>query len=266
MSVLAVLSILGLIASCSEQPTQLVQLTDYFPLSKGNWWIYNYYETDIYSTKIPGTEKLDSIYVEEETDLNGRHGFILIDYRDGQVADTLFISKDSISLYMLFDDSFIDIPGFGHQWFRIADFTKNNNIEWHVYDSLDNNYQFLFEDTTVSSNYHNTINAQFDGTGKYTTETGTIDTKEFFLKYDTRLYFNFRFPENPGPEPVEVDRLRLKYLHFSFCNNIGLVEYISDPYTVRISTNPNVGHSKTESHKGWVRELIRYKLINTGIN
>jgi hypothetical protein len=256
-----ILWIAGILISCSEQPSQPSKITDYFPLVVGSYWIYNYYETDANSVKIPGSEKLDSVSVVKELDINGRNGYMFVDYIESMPLNTFYYSKDGNYLYMLFDENDVDIPGFGQQWFRVADFARDNNVEWHVYDSLDTGYPYTFGDTVVNSNYHNTLNAKFEGKGNYQSDSGTIETKEYSMKYDTKLYFNYKFRDYPGTDTVEVDRLRLKYLRFSFCNNIGLVNFKSDPFTIRITTSPNIGYFKTESHNGWVRELLRYRLV-----
>ena len=65
--VLLCLAGLALLTACNEEPDPVIQqIPDYFPLSVGNYWIYDHYEVmETGEERI--LERSDSIYIEKDT-------------------------------------------------------------------------------------------------------------------------------------------------------------------------------------------------------
>ena len=254
-------SLLLVLTSCDDNTNPTPAETDYFPLTIGSYRIFNTYEINSNHQKISGTEKRDSVVVEKNFALEGRTAFLLAFYRDNEIFDTLYISMEPQKVYMLFDENDIDVPNFKSQWFLIADFSKSSNTDWHLYDSILIDYPFIFEDSTISTTYHHTINGRFENPDNFQINNKTYKSKIFQIKYDTRLYFIYKFPDNISTKEVEVNRIRQKNIHFTFAENLGLVKIKYDPYVKSTRTEPTTSYSKTESYNGKQSDLIDYRII-----
>lgn len=255
------ISFIIVLTSCDDSANPNPAETDYFPMRIGNYWIFNTYEINSNHQKINGTEKRDSIVVEQKFALEGRTAFLLAVYRNEQIFDSLYFSIEPQKAYMLFDENDIDVPNFKSQWFLIADFSKTGNTEWHLYDSILTYYSYKFEDSIINTTYHHTINGRFEYEENFPYNNISMKSKVFQIKYDTRLYFIYKFPDDISTTEVEVNRLRQKNIHFSFAENIGLVRMKYDPNVISIRTNPFTNYSKTESYNGKQSDLIDYRII-----
>ena len=261
-----IISLLMVLTSCEDNTSPKPAETDYYPLTIGNYWIFNTYDLNSNHQKISGTEKRDSIVVEENHEIEGRTAFLLYVYRNNQIYDTIYIARENQNIYMLFDENDIDVPNFKKQWCIIADFSKTINTEWHLYDSILTNYSYNFEGSTINTTYHHTINGKLENIENFQIKDTSYKSKIFQIKYDTRLYFIYKFPDDISTTEVEVYRLRQKYFHFTFAENIGLVRIKYDPYVVSTRTDPGTSYSKTESHNGWQSDLIDYSIITLKTN
>ena len=256
-----IISLLLVLTSCEDNTNPNPVESDYFPLTLGNYWVFNSYELYNNNRKISGTEKRDSVVVEKKLTLEGKTASLLSVYRDEQIYDSIYISKETSKVYMLFDENDIDVPNFKSQWFLIADFSKTSNTEWHLYDSILTNYSYNFEDSTINTTYHHTINGRFEYEENFPYNNVSIKSKVFQIKYDTRLYFLYKFPDNISTDEVEVNRLRQNNYHFTFAENIGLARIKYDPYVISTRTIPFTIYSKTESYKGLHSDLTGYRII-----
>ncbi|MBI5326112.1 MAG: hypothetical protein HZB41_12710 [Ignavibacteriae bacterium] len=252
--------VLGL-KSCDSNTINNQNTENYFPINIGNYWIYNTYSLDSYKNKINGTEKRDSIIAERKLELEGKQAFQLTVYRDSFRYDTLFFSIESTKVFMLFDSIDINLPDFGKRWFLIADFSKTSDIEWHIYDNIISNYQYNFLDSILLTTNHNTINGKLESGDFFQYNNKSYKSKLFQSRYDKRLYFNFKFPDNISTNEVEVNIVTQQNFHFTFAENIGLVGIKYDPYSTTTRTNPITSYNTAITFEGKQSDLIKFLIV-----
>jgi hypothetical protein len=267
---------LGLNA-CSDKATNNIktQEGDYLPISKGNYWVYDTWELDIFNQEIPNTKTEDSLIVSE-TGINlyaqdNTNQAIILKFRNGQLIDTIKLKMNNDFVYCngFFIDSLVrDNPGD----YKLLD--KDLPYTWNVkIDSLKFNMAFsgfsmpcklnaIFNsyaeddeqlnidglikelkvyDYTKSCKY--ALDYSFDTSKIVQIVTwDTINGIPTEHKKDTMLFFK---------DTCNINIFLPKHLNIGFIDGIGFGRIIEKPYMVSSTKN---------------REIERIKLINYGVN
>ncbi|TAL68830.1 MAG: hypothetical protein EPN82_09175 [Bacteroidetes bacterium] len=249
------------LTNCDDNTSPPQDTINYYPLNNGNYWVYDSYDLDINNKKIIGTERRDSIIVNDIIEYEGKSAYQLQVFRNNILFDTLYFSQESSKVYMIFDENEIDVPGFNKKWFLIADFSKINDTEWHIYDTILENYPFNFRDSTLFTTYHQTLNGKLESTENYQLNNKSYKSMLFQVRYDKRLYFMYKFPDDVSVKELEVNRITKRLLHFTFAENLGLVQIKYDPYETSFSTNPSTSFTLSAEFNGRQSDLIYYRII-----
>lgn len=243
------------INSCGDtvQSNISTESEKYFPISIGNYWVYQYYEYNIDGQQI-GNTQLDSILVTEKINHSGKTAYKLDVYRNSIYLESMYIYKDESSAYREYDFRIDSLPqGLNRKiWQEFADFNIAPGSLWHIYD------------TTIT-------NSSFEWVGKIYTGTKKITINSNYVDYSIRAYFglsryNLEFKTtydqlNDLKNIVGKDTTTLGYAHkrierINFIENIGIYEWMLMPssYSVLINYNSYI----PQYANGWHRQLIRY--------
>lgn len=235
---------------------------DYFPLKTGNYWIFNSYATDLYNSKIQDSAKTDSIVVEKTGQYLSKNAYFLVRYSSDKNIDTIIVSKDNNSVFQVFNEHNMNIPGMKDTWLKIADF--NTEESYHVYDVSILPYQYNYHHNnkadTVNSEYDITLNAILSSSETMNINNSKISALQYSIKWDSKLTFNYIF--DGDKDSVQVLRTYLTYNRWWFSENIGIVKFQLDypkknwgtmPYTSKFSVS-------NEQMNGKVSELIRFHI------
>ncbi len=95
------------VAGCSKDegptqpPPQPPQPGNYMPLAVGNWWVYSRVELDTNGNVRPGTERRDSVVVEDTLERKGRTWYLLQHYDEwGNRWILSFVAVEGNKLYL----------------------------------------------------------------------------------------------------------------------------------------------------------------------
>jgi hypothetical protein len=184
-SIWALLSVLALLSACKKDDTP-VAFDNYGNLEPGNYWIYDYYFSDMHD---PYSNITDSTYVEKDTLINGNTYFkvVKIVFSDQAYIDhkPLFLRD---SLHYIVD------------WQGTIQFSSENFT-----DTLATWYQLL-EPGTIDTIAFVTARMADDGFSM-TTPAGTFNTKNYrqtyhmwpkFQDFSPERYMNRRYAKDVG--------------------------------------------------------------------
>ena len=241
------------LASCSEDTTEPTDEKDYFPLSKGNYWIYNVYELDANSNPIDliGT---DSIIVSAITEINDKNGYELLVFRNKVIFDTLYYYTKDNSIYQYLDESTDSIPGLS-EWFEII---NTGGDTWFIHQEESEEYEISFDDSTVTTNAFFVYNGKYHGPQKISIEDKEYQTIHTSYKADTKKEFEYIF----SGDTSKVEIIHARNMDFYVSDAIGIVIQTLRPGNTIIKTSNQSPYypQKTYEHNGLKRELIRYMI------
>jgi hypothetical protein len=182
------------LASCSEvtNPSYIEDIQDYMPLSIGNYWVYDVYDS------LKSESHIDSMVVVSDTTILNKKMFVVHNFRDGAIRDTGYycISGNSIALYGKVLMPLLWTPDsqcFSKQTVKIYSILDNKE-KWMCRDSV---YGII---STLKVNFainliiiairYDSKNAQFnDSTYK------SIDVKFHGIRTYYEYYTNYKFSE-----------------------------------------------------------------------
>lgn len=134
------------IFSCSNNPaspTYNYLASDYYPMTKGSWWKYNYCQTDSLGNKVDNGS-LDSQYVADYITIDGENSMMVISRTLGgnPSTDTNYYFQDHSRIFryanLALNNGLMDSSQ-NYQWIQYLDFTGNKikvfNSDTAIFDS-----------------------------------------------------------------------------------------------------------------------------------
>lgn len=240
MKNITVILIIFLFVACNEAPIDYNVpvnpdlINDYFPLSIGNYWVYDYFEFDEDNEQYPNTIAIDSLVAVDTFDYFGQSGFILQHFRNNELIDSIKIISERDSIYYIIDSVYLkseylnDIPLQvlnirAASWLSINQNDVINDI--FLYDK----YYQASSSTRLFTNYE----------GQFSLNVNQINYKA--KTYNEVLDIqNLIFDAvNENNETVDVEIFRRQEFKRSFADSIGLVLEIMSPKNIIIREKQN---------------------------
>jgi len=217
---------------------------DYFPKTKGNWWVYERFTIDSNNVEQQNTRQEDSLVIEYTPKILGLDAIGLQTYRAKQrIADTSYYSQVGPSLYNYRSPINFPLLQFPRRWIKIADFIGGS---WSVFDTTLNNASGTGLPFTVSgtitSNANRTPNEQITVSGnQYTSQKIVIST-----------IYNITLNQQFIPIPITFNTTSRETIWF--VNKVGIVK--SEVSTAKVSI-PIIGNIGIDGNR---RNLLRYNI------
>ncbi len=279
---------IGLI-SCAEHAANNVVTVDgeYLPISKGNYWVFDTWELDIFNNQIESTKAEDSLFVAE-TGVNlfsqdNTNQAIILKFRNGILIDTIkFKMKDnyvysnggfidSIVINESKDYKFIDkdFPYFWNVSIDTFKFVMNfsglpmNCKQISLFNAYSENEELITIDGTAfqlmmyefRKDSKNILKHYFENSKIITyIKIDTIDgvqvitSKDSVYNYDDSCTVNLFYP---------------KKTYIGFIKDVGIAQIVEKPYTVTSTKDRNIDYVKLVNYgvNGRYSILKRYKII-----
>ncbi len=220
--------------------------------SIGDYWIYETYELDQDSTRVEGSEVLDSVVIEKNTVKDGKGAFLLVRYRNGGIHDSIYIYSAN-SVYKYYDEANSEIPDFESGWLKIVD----PDIEtWLIKSFTNNNYPYEFKDTTIFTESDYVINGYRRDYDTTTLSNEKFIGREYNIKFDNLITFEFDFSGDSTFYSVREANLRTE--RYFTDENIGFYILQKDPSLHIITSDYPDFEPETTYVNGYRSELLRY--------
>lgn len=227
-------------AGCSDDDDNPTNNNDddanYFPLTVGSWWTYDYWEIDQDGNQIEGSNGLDSNVVIREETRNGKLCQV-IETVDSEETEEMYYYQENNKVYALAtmftpsEEDLFGIPAsdlFPDEWVKIADFDASANSEWDVFESSIEDQEVYLEDLgmNVTANLTVTMSAK-----KLASESvefmGMTKTAQIF---EVSFSITGQMSTLLGSIPLDVPIVLKMY----YVDGIGLVRNYMAPTTTSI--------------------------------
>ncbi len=244
----------------------------YLPFSMGSAWVYDDVALDtLTGERIPATLAQETDSITATGMVAGRaDAYTLQTFRAGLSTDTIIMAKTTNTF-----DQYIEIPLVSNfvesqaEWRSIVDFTKDNLTVFS--DSLKNITLIETElqpglAVTVKASGELIINTKKGGTATLTINGASVAAQEYIVETSINGTLsgtvNNLFTLPPGFfNPFKVNNIA----RYWFAENIGIVKYKEEPYSVSASWNANPAFgvpagSQVQKILGRERTLVRYNI------
>ncbi len=235
------------------------------PLEIGNYWIYESYELNKNGNRINESVRIDSILITDRNASYESNPFRLVRFVEGVAKDTLLVTSDDKYLYLLRDSTNLDFKLMEATWFTIANKNVKPEEYWNIHNGLLVNFPYELNDTIFNSTYQYTINGRLEYQDSIQLEGIKRFRKNFFHKFDSRLFFDILEKKYNQDGSYYYDTLKyskyLKYYdYYWFAENVGCLRYKRPPYDEEVITEPSSSLTKIETRNGRESVLIRHNV------
>lgn len=259
------LVVAAILSSCSSaidsEPSCSIE--NDLALQTGNWWVYQAWDTDIQGAKIAGTERIDSVVVENTQRLLGKTAYMLVSHssKDGGSTlqrDTSWLAVESGRAYRLSSDlGVLFCECLENTWVQFANCERDS---WTALDTsvIDRSPSRVInsdgdEEIITSTNQRAYTSTGLKGSlATFSVTTGTVQAREYRL----HNVFDFQLIEPTNVQLLEGTR-RVVYANESkvwVVGTIGIVKAERTAYTRQpASTVEPVS-------PGVVKNLLRYSV------
>jgi hypothetical protein len=217
---------------------------DYFPRTKGNFWIYERFTLDSNNNNQAATRQVDSLVIEYTPKIQGYDAFGLQTYRANQrIADTSYYAQIGPILYQYRSPINFPLLQFPRRWMKIADFVGGS---WSVFDTTLNNASASGLPFTISG----TIQSNAIRTPN---EPVTVNGNQYSAqKVVTSTIYNITLNQQFLPIPITFNTTSRESIWF--VDGIGIVK--SEVTSAKIAI-PILGSLGIDGNR---RNLLRYNV------
>jgi hypothetical protein len=245
---------------------------NYMPFTKGSAWVYDDVALDtLTGERIPASLAQETDSITAVGTVAGRaNAFTLQTFRAGLSTDTTIMAKTTNTF-----DQYIETPLVSNftetqaEWRSIVDFTKDNltvlNTDLANITLIETELQPGLA-VTVKASGKLIINTKKGGTATLTIDGKSVTAQEYIVEtsIDGTLSgtLNNVFPLPTGFfNPFKATIIA----RYWFADNIGIVKYKEEPYSIGASWNANTAFgipagSQVQKFLGRERTLVRYTL------
>lgn len=246
--------ILSFLISCKEQTSSPDNgASVYLPLSTGRYWIYNKYLTwgDSRPDSLVGS---DTLVVNSKIKLNDTTGYLLIMNPGSASRDSFFFSADKNGIYRYSTPNTDTIYKDIKSWFKIG---HNSQLIWSLFSDFYYT-DYPFEGDTYNSELNIIIGCTYLYVNQITIGTKNYNTRAYQYRSDKKFGFSKKFDGYTDTAFVQITDLRSEDFYFS--ENIGIVKWVKNPYSLQIKSlkySPYTTPTEIQ-YAGIKRELIKY--------
>jgi len=247
MKQLSILFILISIISCSDNPSgtdNVLKASDFFPLSIGNYWVYEYVELNKKREPV-GDVSIDSSVIVGTRNFMNKTFHTVLTYRNNSIIDTSWYHTDNLRINQIANAGKTGIQSLDDTLFKMVELYSPN---WLI--------MLIAKDSAIvkwEDEYHIT-NSQFryNGYRNYGGDTVEINSEQhitmsFRIVFDAINYFR----DTSGTVLINYQPA-----FYYYKKNIGPIMIQKEPYSISERDNPN----NIEYHNGWRRQLLRTNL------
>lgn len=237
--------------SCKDNTTNPPASTkNYYPMTVGNYWVYQDYETDSLGNIIQNKMSIDSTYISGQTTKLGKQAYVFVTTTNDTAPSENYFYKDAAKLYtfsnFINSDATSNFFNISDRWVLLAD---DNGSQWTVFDTTVTNLPLDFGGNTVNMSGRLTFSGQKGGMttviwGK--NKDKSLQAQEFIT--------NVKFT---GTVTVLVpfNITMTSAIHTYYADNIGPVKTKMDPF--KISTDLPIG---SQTMGGYETFMINYNV------
>ncbi len=227
------------------------EMKNYFPLSVGNYWIYNTVIYDKFSKTI--SNSIDSVVITGKTQLYGKEASIFVKFSDGIPVDTSYHYKTNNEVFTILKDTIVNIPDLSSRWSLMFDFV---NDSWLSFNEIIDDYNYELDDT----NYTGRGNFIYKGNNNGTIFYNNREALNLKLTMDSRLVFFYKMQEDEYGrlDSIYYERILQRNTVYHLAENIGIVYESTEPFYSYIRTTT----LRDREYYGKVSNLVRYNVNN----
>ncbi len=235
------------ISACSDNstaPDDTATASDYFPMSIGNYWIYEFTELDQNSEPL-GDTFLDSTVIEGRKEFAGKNFYTFVTYRNGVPIDTNYFLTENFTVYMIANENNTTVPNLSDTTFNILQLYE---ADWFIFNTrVDSMYmEWNGEKHYLAGDFN------FHGYRNYGDDTVYIYDKQY-IAVSTKVVDDRRYQMRDSTGNIFLHNQQIYYY---YSKNIGPVMIRKEPHYIIREDNVSIKFP----FNGWRRQMIRHKL------
>jgi hypothetical protein len=263
--IILIIASIAFVNSCKNstdpEPTEPTKCTELFPLSIGNYWVFNGFTVDKDYHKSHAS--LDSFVVASQFELAGRNAWVLEHYIDNNLKDSILFSVSDDEILRYYPEGDTINKYFAPCWLTICkrgkeSLTDNELSNWHLLPFFD----------TIIKTYVQTSTSFLKDFDSIITFNGTqYNTSQFKqnCQYSEAFWDTINHPNDTlGRGYISFRKSRAKVTYYNFQKGMGLLGLKYVPVMWKFYFN-NVEYfrnrpSWNEYTDGKIYSIIRYKV------